>query len=553
VRFLSGILHVLDQKERAKWFLLMFFDVLISALDIAFLGLTVLVINFYVKNSALPYTSWLPQSLKDQDSVLLITIFFVLFGIKNLIAYWNASARYRFIYSVATRLSEKGVRQYLKKDYLSFVTIDSSVYIRKISQQPIEFSHYILTNFQQIVSQSVLVTFALAAIVWYHATLFLLLFILLMPAIALLGWILKKRYDNVRRNIKQTSADTLKNLKEALSGYVESHIYDRDDFFAERYHRQQQQLNHYIYTQQSLQYLPSRLIEVFAILGFFILVLVNKWSAQTPVVDLLTISIFLAAAYKIIPGIVKIINSAGQMKTYEFVLDDLLKDNQGKDIAITKRSDQICSLSLEKIHYRYNDRPILNGVCLDMNVGDFVGLSADSGRGKTTLIHILLGFIEQEDGIVCINNQISNVNARRAWQSRISYVKQQPFLLHDTLGNNITLEEDSWNERRLKEVIAACGLCGVVNQHREGLDQMITENGKNLSGGQRQRIMLARALYHDFDLLIMDEPFGEMDQQSENGILADLKQLTKDGRMILLITHNKAALSFCNKIVLLNG
>lgn len=532
--------------------LLIFFDVLISALDIAFLGLTVLVINFYVKNSAVPYTSWLPPSLSNQNSTLLIALFFILFGIKNLIGYWIASARYRFIYKVASRLSEKGIRQYLKRDYLNFVNIDSSVYIRKISQEPIEFSHYILTNFQQIISQSVLVVFALAAIVWYHATLFLLLFMLLTPAIALLGWILKRRYDNVRRNIKQTSADTLKNLKEALSGYIESHIYGKDDFFVDRYYRQQRQLNHYICTQQSLQYLPSRLIEVFAILGFFILIVINKWSAHTPAIDLLTISIFMAAAYKIIPGIVKIINSAGQMKTYEFVLDDLLKDNQSSDAKTTRQPDKIHSISLEKIHHRYNGRPVLDGVCLDMNSGDFLGLSAESGRGKTTLINILLGFIGQGEGIVVINDQVSNATDRQAWHSRISYIKQQPFLLHDTIRNNITLQEDGCDEMRLQEVIAKCRLCGLINQYPEGLNRLITENGKNLSGGQRQRIMLARALYHDFDLLIMDEPFGEMDLQSENEILESLKQLTKEGKMILFITHNKAGLSFCDKIVSLD-
>ena len=534
-------------------FLLIFFDVLISALDIAFLGLTVLVINFYVKNSALPYTSWLPGSFNNQNSILLIALFFVLFGIKNLIAYWIASARCRFIYKVASRLSEKGIRQYLKKDYLNFVNIDSSIYIRKISQEPIEFGHYILTNFQQIISQSVLVIFALAAIVWYHASLFLLLFVLLMPAVALLGWVLKKRYDNVRRNIKQTSADTLKNLKEALSGYIESHIYDKDDFFADRYHRQQQQLNHYICTQQSLQYLPSRLIEVFAILGFFILIVINKWSAHTPAIDLLTISIFVAAAYKIIPGIVKIINSAGQMKTYEFVLDDLLKDNKITSGKTVRQSEKMNSISLEKIHYKYNGRPVLNGVYLEINPGDFIGLSAESGRGKTTLIHILLGFIEHENGIVCINNQVTEANDRQAWHNRISYIKQQPFLLHDTIRNNITLQEAGYDEQRLEEVIAKCGLCGLINQYPEGLNRLITENGKNLSGGQRQRIMLARALYHDFDLLIMDEPFGEMDQQSENEILESLKQLAQEGKMILFITHNKTGLSFCSKIASLDG
>lgn len=551
MQFLSGILNVLDQKERVKLFLLIFWDVLSSALDIAFLALTVLVVNFYIRSSSLPYSSWLPSSLRNQDSISLIFLFFILFGIKNLIAYLIASARYKFIYNVATRLSGKGIRQYLKKDYISFVNIDSSVYIRKISHQPIEFSHYILTNFQQIISQSVLVLFTIVAILFYHATLFLLLFALLMPAVFLLSWLLKKQYNSVRQHIKKASADTLKNLKEALSGYIESRIYDKDEFFAGRYYRQQKQMNQYICTQQSLQYLPSRLIEVFAILGFLILIVINKWSAHTPAIDLLTISIFLAAAYKIIPGIVKIINSAGQMKTYEFTLNDLLAENN-KTISSIKQSEPIRSISLEKISYRYNDRPVLKGAGFEMAPGDFIGLSADSGRGKTTLMHILLGFLEQEEGVVSINDKIKTVYERQEYHSRVSYIKQQPFLIHDTLKNNITLQEKGHDETRLNEVIAFCGLDTLLALYPEGTGMMITENGKNLSGGQRQRIMLARALYHDFDLLIMDEPFGEMDQASEDDILARLRLLAGRGKMILFITHNKAGLSFCNKVVSLD-
>lgn len=551
MQFLSGILNVLDQKERVRLFLLVFWDVVMSALDIAFLGLTVLVINFYVKNSAIPYTWWLPSSLNNQNSVLLIAIFFIFFSIKNIIAYRVAAARYRLIYDVATRLSKKGIRQYLKKEYISFVNIDSAVHIRRISQQPIEFSHYILTNFQQVISQSVLVLFTIFAIMLYHATLFLLLFGLLMPAVIVLSWVLKRKYKNVRQHIQQTSADTLKYLKEALAGYIESNIYDKDEFFAGRYYRQQQQMNHYICTQQSLQYLPSRLIEVFAILGYFILVLVNKWSADTPAIDLLTISIFLAAAYKFIPAIVKIINSAGQMKTYEFTLKDLLADN-GATITPTRQSEPIRSLSMEKIRYRYNGRLVLKGVGFEIAPGDFIGLSADSGRGKTTLIHILLGFIEQEEGVICINQKIRTVSERLSYHSRISYIKQQPFLLHDTIRNNIILEEDNYNEAKLSEVIAFCGLDGLISQLPVGTDMVITENGKNLSGGQRQRIMLARALYHDFDLLILDEPFGEMDKESENEILGRLKLLSARGKMVLFITHNKAGFSFCNKVVSLD-
>ena len=529
----------------------MFLDVLTSALDIAFLALTILVVNFYIKNSALPYIAFLPRSLADQNSILLIAVFFILFGIKNWVAYLITAARYKFIYGVASRLSDEGIRKYLKDDYIQFVNTDSSVHIRKISQQPIEFSHYILTNLQQIISQSVLVLFTICAILLYHATLFLLLFVMLIPAVIFLGWILKRQLKQVREHIKKTNADTLKNLNEALSGYIESNIYDKDDFFAERYHRQQQMMNQYICTQQTLQSLPSRLIEVFAILGFLILIVINKWAAHTPSVDLLTIGVFIAAAYKIIPGMVKILNSAGQMKTYEFTFKDLLADNT-KTIATTKPADTIQSVTLEKICFKYKDHPILNGISLEIKPGDLVGISANSGRGKTTLMHILLGFIEQEDGIISINKKIRTANDRKDYRNRISYIKQQPFFIHDTVWRNITLQEAGYDEQKLKEVASFCRLDTLLDQYPEGINLMITENGKNLSGGQRQRVMLARALYQDFDLLIMDEPFGELDQLSENSILARLQSLAKQGKMIILITHNKTSLTFCNKIISLD-
>jgi ABC-type multidrug transport system fused ATPase/permease subunit len=551
VQFLSGILNILDQKERTKLFLLVFLDVLIGALDIAFLGLTIIVVNFYIKNTGLPYISWLPHSLANKDSILLISIFLVLFAIKNGVAYLITAARFRFIYKIASRLSERNIRQYLRDDYINFVNIDSAIHIRKISQQPMEFSTYILTNFQQIISQSVLVLFTIVAILFYHASLFLLLLLLLMPAVVLLGWLLKRQLKHVREHIKQTSSETLKNLKEALAGYIESNVYGKDDFFAYRYYLQQQQMNQYICTQQTLQSLPSRLIEVFAILGFFILIVINRWSVHTPSVDLLTIGVFMAAAYKIIPGMVKILNSAGQMKTYEFTLHDLLTDNH-TTITQEQPDNAIHSICLEKICFRYNDHPVLKGLSLCIAPGDFIGISGNSGKGKTTLINILLGFIEQEDGIISINNKIAASKDRKNYRNKVSYIKQQPFFIHDTLLRNITLQENGYDETKLKEAICFCGLDALLEKYPEGKDLVITENGKNLSGGQRQRVMLARALYHGFDLLILDEPFGEIDQLSENAILNRLKLLSEQGKMIIFITHNQSSLSYCNKIISLD-
>ena len=550
MHFLSGILTVLDQKEKRKLFLLIFLDVIISALDVAFLGLLVLVINFYIKNSGLHYFSWLPRSLADRNSLLLIFVFLILFGIKNIFAYYESAFSFRFIYGVASRLSGQNIRKYLKDDYLKFINVDSAVLIRRISHQPLEFSLYILTNFQQIISQSVLMLFIIVAILFYHATLFLLLFLLLMPAVALLGWLLKRQLKHVRQDIKKTNQQTLKNLKEALAGYIESNIYGKNDFFADRYYTQQRHLNQLIRTQQSLQALPSRLIEVFAILGFFILIAISKWSAQSPVIDLVSIGIFMAAAYKIIPGMVKILNIAGQMKTYEFTLHDLVADNNDQPvIKAAKSADPISSIEFRSISFKYKDKPVLKGINFKILPGDFAGISGNSGRGKTTAINLLLGFIAQDDGAVLINDETIDSPLRRNYWDRISYIKQQTFFIHDSILKNITLEEGGFDQIKLDNVITFCGLDTLIAQYPEGTNWTITENGKNLSGGQRQRIMLARALYHDFDLLILDEPFGEMDQESEHAILKQLQLLAQQGKMIIFITHNKPSLNYCNKII----
>ena len=535
-----------------KLFLLVFWDVVISALDIVFLGLTVIIINFYIQNSTSTYLAFLPRELNDRNSVLLITVFFILFGIKNILAYLVSASEYSFIYQVASRLSRRNIYNYLRSGYMDYVNVDSSVHIRKISQEPIEFSTYILTNLQQIISQSLLVLFAIFAVLLYHTTLFVLLFLLLMPAVAVLGWFLKRRLKHVRDNIKQTGAETLKTLHEALASYIESNIYERNDFIAGRYYNQQDQLNHNIRVQQTLQALPSRLIEIFAILGFFILIVLNKLAGNHAPVDLLTIGVFLAAAYKIIPGVVKILNSTGQMRTYEFTIHDLQAAETGEEQATLPFADHIRSISIDKIYFSYNSKPLLQGLTAEMLPGDFVGLSSHSGKGKTTLIHILLGFLSQQDGIISINNKITNIADRQSCRNRISYIKQQPFFIHDTIARNITLQENGYDAKKLGEVIDFCDLDVIIGQHREGLDWIITENGKNLSGGQRQRVMLARALYHGFDLLILDEPFGELDQLSEIIILEKLQKLANEGKMILFVTHNRQSLSYCNKLVSFN-
>jgi ABC-type multidrug transport system fused ATPase/permease subunit len=553
-QILPGILAILNRREKIKLGKLILFDFVIGMLDIGFLVLLLIIINFYTKNTFPSMLSFLPRALVNRNSLMLIGAFFVLFGLKNWFGYIGLKSQHHFFLGVASRLSKRNIQSYLADDYSSFINTNSSVQVRKISLLPIEFSNFILTNFQQVISQIILILLTVGAILVYHPTLFLFLFLLLLPPVASLAWFIHKKLKNIRARTKIISEKNIQHLQESLYAYVESNIYHKNKFFVDRYISCQQELNRNIATQQTLQGLPSRLVEVFAVLGFLILIAVNKLSADKPAIDLLTIGVFMAAAYKIIPGIIKILNCTGQMKTYRFTLTDLLSDTEKLPVTIgTQPVDKINSLRFENVHFKYKDHTILSGVSFELMPGDFAGISGVSGKGKTTIINLLLGFLEPDLGGICLNNRITGSPARRRYWNKISYVKQQSFFIHDTIQKNITLSDKACDEKKLKEVLSFCGIDELLEKYPDGLDKVIAENGKNISGGQRQRTMLARALYHDFDLLILDEPFGEMDDASERKILLQLQRLAEKGKMILFITHNKTSLSFCNKTFSLDG
>lgn len=350
---------------------------------------------------------------------------------------------------------------------------------------------------------------------------------------------------------KTTGEKTIQHLQESIAAFVESNVYDKKDFFSNRYYRFQNKLNGFLSHQQVIQNMPSRLIEVFAVFGLFMLIVINAYASTTNAVQVIIVGAFMAAAYKIIPGVVKILNSAGQMKTYAFTVNDLLPVDNPLT-AKENTSAEITSVEFKNVSFGYTNENVINEFSLGLNKGDLTGITASSGKGKTTLINLLLGFLTPGKGSVLINGINANDAERRSYWPRISYVKQQPFFIHDTILKNITLQDDGYDVKKISEVIEVTGLGTVINNCDDRLNTLVTENGKNFSGGQRQRIILARALYREFDLLVLDEPFSELDESAEKCLLKYLNNLSQQGKIVLLITHSKTALSFCNKTISLD-
>ena len=205
------------------------------------------------------------------------------------------------------------------------------------------------------------------------------------------------------------------------------------------------------------------------------------------------------------------------------------------------------------VFFRYPSNKITESLNLKFEKGDLIGISGISGKGKTTFANLLLGFLVPDTGTIFINGMITDATGRQAYWNKISYIKQQPFFIHDSLLKNIILQDNEYDKMKLAKVMAVTGVDKLVSGAANGSETMIYENGKNFSGGQRQRIIFARALYKDFDLLILDEPFNELDEPSEKIMLQYLEQLAGEGKIVVLITHNKGVFSFCNKKITMSG
>ena len=552
---IKNIFRILNTDEKKNFGKLIVLDVMISILDISFLAILLFIVRFYTDTSpkTISLPAYFPTAMRNQNNLLLIIIFLLLFSIKNYFGFSVMQKQQKYVYDIATRLSEQQLQNYLQGSYIDYVSIDSSVHIRKISQMPIEFGHYVLAGLQQIISQSILISVTLVAIFIYNPILLPLLFAILGPPLIFTGFIMKKKLSHVRQLAKTSGEKALQHLKEALAGFIECNLFGRKKFFSQRFESSQSKFNGFLADQQVIQNMPSRFIEVFAILGLFLLIMINSFLSPGHSVQVITIAAFLAAAYKIIPGIVKILNNTGQLKTYAFTITELLQRETNVTEPVTrKRNPTIQCLAFHDVSFRYNGKPVINNFSLSVFRGKFVGITGQSGKGKTTIINLLLGFLDAQAGSIRINDVPTTSEDRRSFWKRISYVQQEPFVLHDTILNNITLDEEFHNTELLAKAVKVTSLEKLVRSQHEETVALINENGKNISGGQRQRIAIARALYKKSDLIILDEPFNELDRVSENELLNFFRDLAHSGKMVILITHNKESLSFCDKIISLD-
>jgi ABC-type multidrug transport system fused ATPase/permease subunit len=274
-----------------------------------------------------------------------------------------------------------------------------------------------------------------------------------------------------------------------------------------------------------------------------------------------TIGIFLAAAFRTIPSINRIIGAKQFLDFSKPVVNLLHREfnnfnqNLVKDNINPNFNPNFKTLELINIDFQYNEASelILKNINLKINKLDVIGIIGESGAGKSTLIDIILGINTPTNGKIIYNNNDIVKNLYQ-WHKQIGYIQQSVFLIDDSLLKNIAfgVNDDLIDLDKVNYALNQSQLFDFVKSLPYGLNTIVGERGVRISGGQKQRIGIARALYNNPSILVFDEATSNLDINTENAIMSSISLLSQT-KTIIIIAHRKSALTKCNRIFEIKG
>jgi ABC-type multidrug transport system fused ATPase/permease subunit len=274
---------------------------------------------------------------------------------------------------------------------------------------------------------------------------------------------------------------------------------------------------------------------------------------------------FLYGGYRLLPNLQLMFGTIGSIKTNSHTVDEILADitpedlrrvHQALPVAGTETLPFKDAISLQSVSFAYGDDQalVLDNVSLQIRRGEKVAFVGPTGSGKSTLIDLILGLHTPVSGCIQIDGEELNSDRLPLWRRRIGYVPQDIFLVDDTLRRNIAfgLKDEEIDEEALGRAVRMAQADEFIfDRKSEGLDTIVGERGVRLSGGQRQRIGLARALYHQPDVLILDEATSALDNATEAAIMDVIDNLS-DGLTIITIAHRLSTVRHADRIFLLD-
>jgi len=305
---------------------------------------------------------------------------------------------------------------------------------------------------------------------------------------------------------------------------------------------------------QTLVLMPRLWLEFLGVASLAVIMVLMTLNGKNPSEMLATMGLICAAAFRMLPSANRVVNAVQQLSYGLAVVDTLASElalNGLQKGEASLECEFLDSLQARSLSFRYEniDRLALDSVSFSLKKGESLGIVGASGSGKSTLVDVLLGLLTPSAGKLLIDGKCY-ASAIGAWQRLIGYVPQSIYLTDDTLRRNIAfgIEEEAIEEKAVTEALKAAQLLEFVQELPEGLETRVGERGIRLSGGQRQRIGIARALYHDPDVLVLDEATSALDANTEKGVMSAVSAL-QGRKTIIIIAHRLSTVEQCDVLM----
>ena len=487
----------------------------------------------------------------------------VIFLLKNVLLSGLIYFEGKLVRSIRIYLGEKLFKKYLFKNYKFHLKTNPSILLRNVSAEVSQTSSVILSCLKLIRELLVLVAvFSLLLMSSFFITISIFFFLTFIVTIFFV--FTKKILEKNSRLIQSINASQIQHITQSFNAIKEIKILNKENFVNTIAVKNMVKFENPFLINFFLTSLPRPFLEVLVILSLILISILITGSDQSIMSLIPILSLFTVSAVRLIPSFNSISTALANIKSlrpsYKLVYSNLVDD---------KDTDKISDINLRNTNFSFQNKivfkdvsftyenknsPVLKNVNLEIVKGSNLGITGKSGSGKSTLINLLIGLLQPDKGLVCFDDKDVKDNVRKL-QCLISYVPQDIYLLDDTIKKNIAIgeEEDQIDYNRLDIAINSAELKDYIDKLPEKLETFVGNRGVRISGGQKQRIGIARALYLERDILILDEATNSLDIENEEKVMDNIINQYQSKTIICIAHSNKVLEKFDNILSLNNG
>ena len=502
------------------------------------------------------------SGLNNPTDFLFYSGFFVLImltvsTIVSMFTIWKLSI---FGARIGTEIADLLYTYYMQQSWQFHASSSSAQLTKQVSTEAARISIGIMQPLVQMNAKIVLAAFISISIVIYDPLIAILGLVIFSLAYFLLYSLVREKLAVNGDKLSEISTERFRLMNEGFGGIKDVLLLDRSHDFIESFQNSGKVFARAQGTNIAISQVPRYFIELIAFGAMISLVLLLiKLHAGNLGEILPILAVYALAAFKLLPALQQIYSSVSQIKgniaAFEAVKEDLerafnsqkLINSGSSPIPIYLRK----SIVLKDIEFSYpgKHRVAINGVNMNIPVNSVIGLVGSSGSGKSTLIDLLLGLLTPQQGSLYIDDTRITATNKRAWQDLLGFVPQSIFLSEGTIAENIAfgIPKKDIALNKVNRALILANLSELVAQLPDGINTKVGERGVQLSGGQRQRIGIARALYHEAEVLVFDEATSALDGITEKIVMDAIHEFSGQ-KTIIMIAHRLKTVEKCDLI-----